>query len=841
MSSLSYSIFKTAVKPLCKVFLLCAVGLCRLQAASAGTSADGGDDWTRIYAVGSPAVSEDGKTVYFTWAGTNWTASAEGGEAVCAKEFHSPFSAGAFANEISKARGMDPAVSPDGTRVAFRFRGDSMFRSRYGTKSAAAGEIWLFAAKTKSFKKISGSDRDCRCPVWLGDEFIAYIREDGRGSKEVVKHSLADGGETVILPGSGGMITFINSSKDGKKLLYRKGLDLWLASFSAGGMRTEKLVYHPSASWKRPPAKRKRWYDPVFAKNKSKSFQNVWNNDGNGEVAVATNSQDVIFTSGGDLWAVKSGPGTNNPVRLCGETLSHERDCVLSPDGNTLYFIRDWGDRSEIWTLRRKDRSKPWHVPAALERRRIVNGSDAYSNMALSPDGNTLSWTEFEGRLMLMPLAGPFKSRICEATPRGTYLSCEYEWSPDGKYIALTAADKNRNFDVWIIDVARALKGDRNAVNVSDHFGWDGAPHWSTDSKTLLFDGTWRESGKTLFKVDMRKKLSNGCSFVVKGEDVAKEKEKLPKRRKIAMPYFKAEQVTFIPDYYELALRIVAGRLESRFLGGHSPLMDKGRFMRYKDAVRNAATWHEFKRVMEMALGEIDASHLEFHSTDKAKKEWNIVFPKIKSHKPAKKIPSVRANRKKVEKETAGRWSYIRVGAMNGDAYDAFRNDLYRLGRNGRKGLIIDIRENTGGNLADSVASCLMMKPHGWSNWARGRGGYNDDHMRRCQFYGDIVLLIDEEAYSNGEMFAHMMKTFKRAVLVGRPTAGAVLSTVNYPLLDLGEFRIPQGVWFNAEGVSMENNGAEPDVRVDDTPEEWFNGRDSQLEKAIEIAKSFKQ
>jgi tricorn protease len=64
---------------------------------------------------------------------------------------------------------------------------------------------------------------------------------------------------------------------------------------------------------------------------------------------------------------------------------------------------------------------------------------------------------------------------------------------------------------------------------------------------------------------------------------------------------------------------------------------------------------------------------------------------------------------------------------------------------------------------------------------------------------------------------------------------------VNYPLLDLGEFRIPQGVWFNAEGVSMENNGAEPDVRVDDTPEEWFNGRDSQLEKAIEIANSYKQ
>ena len=130
----------------------------------------------------------------------------------------------------------------------------------------------------------------------------------------------------------------------------------------------------------------------------------------------------------------------------------------------------------------------------------------------------------------------------------------------------------------------------------------------------------------------------------------------------------------------------------------------------------------------------------------------------------------------------------------------------------------------------------LMTPPHGWSDWQRGGvRGYLPDHLSAPHFSGRIVALIDEGAFSNGEMMAHALKTLKRATLVGRPTAGGVLSTFNYNVLDWGEYRVPHGRWFAEDGTEMENHGAEPDVRVDDTPAEWARNVDSQFEKALKL------
>ena len=777
------------------------------------------EDWSRIYAAGYPAISADGAEVYFNWAGTNWVASSTGGVARTSPSFHPAFSPGRFSGEMHEAMASCPSVSPDGSRVVFRFRGDEESRMRRGTKTSCAGEIWLFDSNGRTFRRISSGDRDASHPVWLGDNAVAYTVDDSNGSREAIRHDLATGREETLLDGKDGAVSYLSSSKDGKTLLFRRGVDLWRADLGGGKIKTALLLFHPEKTWKRPPKIRKRWYD------------SVWNNDGGGSVSATTNGEDIVFTTGGDLWAVKPGKGTNEVRRLRGETKTHERFATVTRDGRHVYYLRDFGDRSEVWRMRRKDESKPWHDPGcAFSEERLVAGPDVYNDVKLSPDETVLSWTEFEGRLMMMPLGS---RKIVEVTPPGTYLCCEYEWSPDGRCIAVAAADKDRNFDVWVVDVAAALKGRRKAVNVSDHFGWDGGPKWTADSRTLLFRGARGDSGNVHFKVDAGKKLSTGSAVVVKPDDLKKLKERLAKKPGAKMPRFKAWQDTSLDDYRELAFRIVVGRLRSRFLGGNSSLFDIGRIMRHKDAARHAATWVEFHRVVKMALGEIDASHLDFYSTKAAKKEWNIVVQKTGEKRAKKKVASTGKNREKVEKATGGKWSYIRLPAMDGEAYANFVEDLHRFGR-GREGLVIDMRGNIGGSYADLMASSLMVPRHGWADWSRGRRGYNIDHMKRVQFYGKIVLVIDEGVFSNGEMFVHMMKTFKRATVVGRPTAGSVLSTTSETLLDLGEYRLPHGMWFNEEGVPMENHGAEPDIRVDDTPGEWFDGVDSQLEKAIE-------
>jgi tricorn protease len=729
-----------------------------------------------------------------------------------------PYQAGAFSKKMTSAMAHDCRISPDAKSVAFRFRGDDIWRVRNKTASPLSGEIWVYNSIHDSFKRISKGPGDARSPVWISTNFVAYINSDNKGSRNIVVCDIRNGKESVLFYGGDELITTLSSSKNGRVLLFRRGVDLWRGDIgsSRAELKFKKLIFHPTKKWVKPSRIRERFFEKAQS------------------LSVTENGGDAVFSAGGELFAVKPGKGTAVPVRLCGDDSSIRNNPKITRDGKFVYYIRDCGDKSEIHRISRIDETKSWHMAGRIKDECLAKGDDFFQNLQLSPGETCISWTEFEGRLLVMPLSG--SRTIVDITPPNTYRSWEYQWSPNGKWIAVASADKNRNVDVWVIDVPEALKGRKNWVNVSDHFGWDGDPQWTSDSKTLSFRCEWEECGKSFFKVDMSRKISKGCCTLVKNRDEEKKiKNAFPKKKKFDIPKFKIQRKISFDDYFALAFKTAYARMQSRFLGGHHHLLDKERFMRWISAAKNAATWTEFRMAMNIAMGEIDASHIAFFPTESSKKEWPVVEGAVNKLKRRKKIESVSQNRRFVEKATGGRWSYIRLGATNANSYNDFRNDLYRYGSD-HEGLIVDMRGNTGGNMADQMITCLMTPPHGWIDWSRGKNGYIHDHMGRIQFSGKLIFLIDEDVGSNGEMFAHAIKTFKRGILIGRPTAGDVLSTENMGLLDLGDFRIPHGIWFNQEGISMENNGAKPDILIEDTPAEWAKGFDSQLKKAVEVA-----
>jgi len=68
---------------------------------------------------------------------------------------------------------------------------------------------------------------------------------------------------------------------------------------------------------------------------------------------------------------------------------------------------------------------------------------------------------------------------------------------------------------------------------------------------------------------------------------------------------------------------------------------------------------------------------------------------------------------------------------------------------------------------------------------------------------------------------------------------GAVIGTGSYTLLDGSAIRTPgSGVWLTKGGQNMENYGVPPDVYVDNTPASHLQGRDLQIEKAVEMLKA---
>jgi len=72
--------------------------------------------------------------------------------------------------------------------------------------------------------------------------------------------------------------------------------------------------------------------------------------------------------------------------------------------------------------------------------------------------------------------------------------------------------------------------------------------------------------------------------------------------------------------------------------------------------------------------------------------------------------------------------------------------------------------------------------------------------------------------------------------VIGTPTMGAVIGTGSYSLIDASTVRTPGvGVYLaDAKHTNMENYGVQPDIRVDNTPEDNLAGRDRQLEAAVD-------
>jgi tricorn protease len=101
-----------------------------------------------------------------------------------------------------------------------------------------------------------------------------------------------------------------------------------------------------------------------------------------------------------------------------------------------------------------------------------------------------------------------------------------------------------------------------------------------------------------------------------------------------------------------------------------------------------------------------------------------------------------------------------------------------------------------------------------------------------------MVVLQNERSASNAEMFPEGFRALGLGKVIGVPTMGAVIGTGSYRLLDGSTIRTPGVGVFNAKGESLENYGVQPDVFVDNTPEDFLMGHDRQIEKALEVLKA---
>jgi tricorn protease len=204
----------------------------------------------------------------------------------------------------------------------------------------------------------------------------------------------------------------------------------------------------------------------------------------------------------------------------------------------------------------------------------------------------------------------------------------------------------------------------------------------------------------------------------------------------------------------------------------------------------------------------------------------------IPSEAQLRHLAWIENNRRKVDQMTGGRVAYVYMPDTTVGGFTNFNR--YFFAQVGKEAAIIDERFNAGGQLATDIIEMLQRKP---LSMVATRDGDLEP-----QPYGAIpgpkVMLINETAGSGGDAMPWYFKRAGVGKLIGKRTWGGLVGrAVGPPLMDGGTVTAPTSGVFNpiSGEWEIENIGLAPDIEVEFDPELVRQGRDPQLEKAVEV------
>jgi tricorn protease len=197
----------------------------------------------------------------------------------------------------------------------------------------------------------------------------------------------------------------------------------------------------------------------------------------------------------------------------------------------------------------------------------------------------------------------------------------------------------------------------------------------------------------------------------------------------------------------------------------------------------------------------------------------------------------VRGNREYVAKKTGGKIGYVHLPNMWTDGLVAFNTWFYP--QLDREGMVIDVRWNGGGAVSQMILERLRRSV---VSFDRARGGGISTYPYRV-LNGPFVVVTNEFAGSDGDIFPRAVQITGLAPVIGQRSWGGVVGIrADKTLVDGGMVTHPEFAWWEpAKGWTIENHGVDPDIDVQNMPQDVARGVDAQLDRAISEVLSLHQ
>ncbi len=182
---------------------------------------------------------------------------------------------------------------------------------------------------------------------------------------------------------------------------------------------------------------------------------------------------------------------------------------------------------------------------------------------------------------------------------------------------------------------------------------------------------------------------------------------------------------------------------------------------------------------------------------------------------------------------------YIHIREFNEQTLGELQTSLRDVVSGGKKGLILDLRNNPGGLLnATAQVADEFLDGDKMILTERERDGSESQfksHAGGVAVEIPVVILLNRFSASGSEVLAAALHDNGRATLIGEKSFGKGTVNVSSELKDGGQLYVSIAKWLTPNGTQIDGVGIRPDIEVDLSHDDIDARRDVQLFKAIDV------
>lgn len=351
-------------------------------------------------------------------------------------------------------RGADCSFSEDGKRMLYVRKGnESYYWKRY--KGGQYPDIWMYDFTGNRFTAITDYVGRNAYPMWIGDSMIFSSDRDPNGITNLFSQDLKTKAVRQITRFTD--FDVMVPSTDRRRIVFMHSGYLYVMDPKAGTPRKISLNI-PSDDWRLQD----RWINP------SEYIQYV---------DIANDGKSLALDARGDIFHVTAGEKEVLSHNLTATPGVRERYPCVSPDGKRVAYFSDQSGEYQIY-IRDIAGGTVTQLTDSLNRTNY--------HLRWSPDGTKLLFGNRDFSIFWIDIASRKMTKVDESkyldNDEFTWEISDYTWSPDGRWIAYSFTQENRNNAIFLYDTVDGKK-----VPVTGDFYDNLNPRFDADGGYLYF------------------------------------------------------------------------------------------------------------------------------------------------------------------------------------------------------------------------------------------------------------------------------------------------------------------------------------------------------------------